>query len=121
DVSCIDPIKRNPDRFWERDDKNRLVVKQDELEKFCQENPRLVRRLREQLNYDTPNQIVQFLEANRDVPTRFKRAGPDRKESELEEPRKQFPILPPVKPRAVPGEPAWPDPNSDVLTGEAVD
>jgi hypothetical protein len=123
DLSCIDPLKRHPDKFWYLNERGQRMVKLDELTRLCQDHPRLVRRLREQLGYDTPSQIVKFLEDNRDVPTRFKRAtSSDQKESELEEPRRQFPILPPVKPRpGGPDGPAWPNPAEYQMTPEALD
>jgi hypothetical protein len=132
DMSCIDPIRRNPEKFWITE-KERQVVKTDEFLRFCQDYPRLVRRLREQLSYDSPQQIVKFLEDNKDVPGRFKKtASLDMKESELEVPRKQFPVLPPVKPRVTPlsvsgfGQPSsygppWPHPEGPQLSPEAFD
>lgn len=116
DLSMIDPLKRDPEKFWTTDKNGRRVVKLDELARFTQDHPRLVRRLRENLGYNTPEQIVGFLAANKDVPSRFKRAtSPDQRESELETPRRQFPILPPMAKRN------WPDPKSYNLTRETPD
>src|SRR5205807_8665602 len=81
ELSCIDPIKRNPDRFLVAGGPE---IDRKELQKFCQDHPRLVRRLRNNLGYDEPAQIVRFLDANRDVPTRFKKATSGQKQSELE-------------------------------------
>ncbi len=117
DLSAIDPLRRNPDRFWIVNERGQRAVNLDELARLCQDHPRLVRRLREGLGYDTPGQVVKFLEANRDVPSRFKLAiVAGQKESELEEPRKQFPVLPPVTPRR-----DWPDAKAYQLTPEAFD
>ncbi len=117
DLSCIDPLKRDPERF-------KGANKREELKKFCENNPRLVRRLREQLGYTEPKQIVEFLDANKDVPTRFKKAvARDQTVSELEIPRKQFPILPPVEPRPAGSDtgPRWPRPDEYELTSESID
>ncbi len=123
DLSCIDPIQRDPERFWGKDERGRPIVKREELARLCQNHPRLVRRLREGLGYESPTQIVKFLEANKDVPSRFKKTvSSDQKESELEEPRKQFPILPPAVPRSSgPEGPAWPNPKDYQMTSESVD
>jgi hypothetical protein len=122
DLSCIDPIKRNPKRFWIGDARQ---INQKELAQFCKENPRLIRRLREHLaGYDRPEQIVRFLEANQDVPSRFKSAlNPDQKASELQARDKQFPILPPVEPRPERPEtgPAWPNAQQPDYSAESVD
>jgi hypothetical protein len=120
EMSCIDPIQRNPQRF-------RLAgqeeIDRNELQRFCHDHPRLVRRLREKLGYEDPKQIVEFLEKNQDVPTRFKKAVGDLKRSELEEPRKQFPVLPPVAPREARSEtgPRWPNAREYELTPESID
>jgi hypothetical protein len=101
DLSCIDPVHRDPERFWTiRDGRNTINLV--ELAKFCRDHPRLVRRLREHapngLGYTQPKQIVDFLADNRDVPSRFEKpvGGAEQKETPLKkEPRDQFPILPP--------------------------
>jgi hypothetical protein len=123
DLSCIDPLERDAKRFVVIDQNGREDIDRQELERFTERHPRLVRRLREQLGYEEPKQIVKFLEDNKDVPGRFKRTvAPGQKESELEIPRKQFPVLPPVEPRkgGVEG-PAWPNPESREMTNEALD
>jgi hypothetical protein len=122
DLSCIDPIQRDPEKFWTINERGDKDVNRDELKRLCQDHPRLVRRLREQLGYDDPIKIVKFLDANKDVPSRFKKGVADQKESALEEPRKQFPILPPATPRRAGIEgPAWPRPTDPQLTPESVD
>jgi hypothetical protein len=96
DMSCIDPIRRDPDRFWEIGPDGRKRVKLDELEKFSRDYPRLVRRLREHLGYADPKQIVAFLTDNRELPGRFEppTRGADQRESLLKPVREQFPVLP---------------------------
>lgn len=123
ELSCIDPVERKPERFRHGEGSD-AEINRDALARFCQDYPRLVRRLREQLGYDSPAQIIKFLDANKDVPNRFKKlVVADQKESELEEPRKQFPILPPVAPRSYSREtgPAWPNPAQNPMTSESVD
>jgi hypothetical protein len=100
DMSCIDPVRRDPERFWALASDGRRTVNLDELAKLCRDYPRLVRRLREHLGYSDPRQIVAFLSDNREVPTRFERptGGFDQKETPLKKDiREQFPILPPAQ------------------------
>ena len=102
ELSCIDPLARNPERFRVPGGQE---IDRQELQRFCQDHPRLVRRLREQLGYEDPKQIVDFLDKNKDVPTRFKTAvALDQKQSELAAPCRQFPVLPPVAPRGPAGD-----------------
>lgn len=61
-----------------------------EFGEFAKKNPQLCRRLYDQLGYTRPEQIVQFLEDNRQVPSRFDAAKNDR----LLPPEQQFPTLP---------------------------
>jgi hypothetical protein len=120
EMSCIDPIKRNPERFLVAGSAD---IDKEELKRFCKAHPRLIRRLRDNLGYEEPAQIVKFLDANKDVPTRFKKAVPGQKQSEVEVPRKQFPVLPPVTPRPRGSDtgPKWPEPETYELTPESID
>jgi hypothetical protein len=86
-LSCIKPEERNVLRF--RSEKGG-AINLAAFEQFAKKNPRLVRRLAEQLNYTRPEQIVQFLEDNRQVPTRYDARRDDR----LFPPEQQFPVLP---------------------------
>src|SRR5262245_29123097 len=98
DLACIDPVRRDAERFWTVAEGGRKTVNLTELYKLCNDYPRLVRRLREQLSYSDPQQIVAFLADNREVPSRFEKpvGGPDQKETPLKKDiRDQFPILPP--------------------------
>jgi hypothetical protein len=112
DLSCIDPVKRRPERFGARGQEVNLK----ELEAFCRDHPRLVRRLREDLEYNTPAQIVAYLKDNEVLPSRF---SSERKrltgESVLEEPRQQFPIVPPRQ------DESYPDPLTPEFSPEALD
>src|SRR5439155_18403461 len=52
-------------------------------------NPHVVRRLREKVNCQTPEDVIQFLKDNKSVPTRYKNA------TDLAAREEQFPVLPP--------------------------
>lgn len=98
DMSCIDPLRRDPNRFWTTGADGRKTVNLPELQRLCQDYPRLVRRLREStLGYSDPRQIVAFLNDNREIPSRFQRPTGDARQKEtplLEDYREQFPALP---------------------------
>jgi hypothetical protein len=70
-MSCIDPVKRDPRRFRKPDAQGRMSLDMVEFEKFCQESPQLVRRLREKVFCETPELVVRFLEENQRVPSIF--------------------------------------------------
>src|SRR5208282_2899735 len=71
ELSCIDPLERNPADFWKQEPGKR-VVDMERFRAFCYKHPRLVRRLREQLKYESPDRIVKFLDDHKDIPNRFK-------------------------------------------------
>ena len=109
DLSAIDPLRRNPAWFYTVDpETRRKVVDKNELKKFCLDNPRLVRRLREGLDHTSEERIVEFLDKNGDVPNRFvdvdksqwtPQPPAERGQTKLKDPSAQFPILPPrIKP-----------------------
>lgn len=85
-LSCIRPNERHPSLFKNE----RGEIDLSAFKKFCEDNPHLVRRLKEKLNCRTPLEVVEFLEENYAVPSRFKNEAGDYA-SETE----QFPILPP--------------------------
>lgn len=99
DLSCIPPSQRNPANLR---DPRTGEVNLAEFRTFCEKNPHLVRRLRgedgsaqdkrdkEKLRSPTPDDVIRFLQTNRDVPSRYK--GPT---DELADADKQFPVLPP--------------------------
>ncbi|MBI3411298.1 MAG: hypothetical protein HY040_23435 [Planctomycetes bacterium] len=107
DLSCIDPMKREPAKL--RTDK--------EFAAFCQDNPRLVRRLREGLSYTTSARILKFLEDNKDVPTRFEKPSGNLTEDKckLKPVREQFPVLPPQLKQK------WPNAEDRGLSHESID
>lgn len=105
-LSCISPDDRNPDELEETDGRVKTVNAR-KFREFCEKYPHLVRRLRgedrqadagdeqarkrvaEALKCPRPEDVVQFLRDNKDVPSRYKFR------KELAEASKQFPILPP--------------------------
>jgi len=99
EMSCIDPLDRAPDRLWGQTDRG-LKVKTEKFKEFCRQHPRLVRRLHDQLRITVPEDIVRFLEENKDIPSRFEPSGggPQQKDSIIKDELEQFPILPPGRP-----------------------
>jgi hypothetical protein len=102
-LSCIDPNQRDPRRFGGLDpDKPGLLRNMAEFEKFCQEHPQLVRRLREKVRCETPVDVVQFLDENYRVPSLYEdvpETPPDAPweltPGKLRRPAERFPLLPP--------------------------
>jgi hypothetical protein len=93
-MSCTDPIKRNPALLRRPDGQVYL----DRFEHFCKHHPHLVRRLREKLGLNTPEEIVRFLDENQRVPSLYR----ERKDTDiggegspLRPPAERFPVLPP--------------------------
>lgn len=84
-VSCIPPSDRDAKKFKKEDKSIDAVL----FEEFCKKNPQLVRRLREKLGCNLPDQVVKFLEENENIPSLY-----DLKNRERAEPELQFPILP---------------------------
>lgn len=111
EMSCIDPIERDADRFWEPGDFGK-TVKLERFKNFCIQHPRLVRRLYDQLGRTKPEDVVRFLEENKDIPSRFEQpTGPQQTDSIVKDELEQFPILPPGRP----------SPKSKELSTENVD
>jgi hypothetical protein len=89
-LSCIRPVDTTRSNLDERDDRDpnrlrpngKLHVKR--FEAFCRKHPQLVRRLREVLGLQTPDDIVTFLAARRNLPHFFATG-----QSEI-----KFPLLP---------------------------
>jgi hypothetical protein len=96
----------------------RLVEARQELQKlftdFTQANPRLVRRLREQLGMTDVRDVVNFLADNRDLPSRFRKPLETTGQTPLLDPEDQFPVVPPYK--SARGRP-WPNPADAGLGG----
>lgn len=90
-LSCIDPVERDPARMRTPDGKADLA----RFRTFCERYPQVARRLREMLNLRTPEEVLEFLAEYSDIPSRYEKLqagqfGPSR----LKPPEKQFPILP---------------------------
>jgi hypothetical protein len=100
-LSCIPEEDRNPDNLMTFTSDGQKVVNLAAFEKFCEEHPQLVRRMKEtRIPVDgseerarplatSPEGVLAFLRNNRKVPTRYK---PGTKE--LNDRLKQFPVLP---------------------------
>jgi hypothetical protein len=102
-MSCIDPAKRDPKRFRGSGTDGNQAVDLVKFEQFCQENPMLVRRLRDALKRDTPAAIVDFLEENKDIPSIYEdkpvaASGGGEPVYRRKSRDDQFPILPPPDP-----------------------
>ena len=107
-MSCMDPVKRDPKRFRSGDATDSQVVDMEKFEQFCQENPMLVRRLRELLKKETPVNIVDFLQDNQNIASRYEDkptigGGGTEPQSKLKPEFDQFPILPPPDPSGTRG------------------
>lgn len=86
-LSCIPPDDRDPKKRFRKPDG---TLDMGQFQEFVRKNPQLVRRLREKLRLRMPDEIVQFLEDNYRVPSRY-----DRETGRLADARNQFPVLPP--------------------------
>jgi len=94
-LSLIDPLERSPSRF--RSAGSDQVDNMVEFRDFCEKHPMLVRRLRETLRCKLPEDVVDFLEANQKVPSRFEDAstGSGQETTPLKAVTDRFPPLPP--------------------------
>jgi hypothetical protein len=94
-MSCIDPKERDPKRFRKDGGAVNLV----EFEDFCKRHPFLVRRLRDRLRCKTPEDVVDFLEANQKIPSLYEPLenvhGNEQGVTPLKELAERFPVLPP--------------------------
>jgi hypothetical protein len=114
ELSCIDPVEKDVKLFLTHDEKGREQVKLEKFAVFCQQYPRLIRRLKEQLGKENPYDIVLFLKRYQDIPHRFKpidNVSTQVQYSKLKEVDEQFPILPPHE------DNDWPNRNELDLTG----
>ena len=92
-LSCIDPQERDPARMRTPVGAVDLV----KFQRFCEDHPHVVRRLREEQLCRTPDDVLDFLAEHKDVPSRFETSrsgalssGPSR----LKPAAEQFPVLP---------------------------
>jgi hypothetical protein len=115
-MSCIDPRDRDPDTMRARDGKIDLV----KFQEFCEQQPFLVRRLKEQLHCKTPEEVLDFLAENYHVPSRYEdrpRGSTSTEKTRLKPPEQQFPPLPRQKDLKYPGDYAY-TAESDVLPAD---
>jgi hypothetical protein len=95
DMSCIDPRERDPAQFWGPDHSLKLA----EFLVFCKRHPRLVRRLRQTLECERPADVIEFLERNQGIPSRFDERSVEGLQGVNDTPllpaEEQFPVLPP--------------------------
>lgn len=99
-MSCIDPLERDPTKFRPKAT-DRYAIDLDEFKKFCEAHPFLIRRLREQLHCETPREVVDFLETNQRIPSRFQDVQnlANATVSPLKGEEDRFPVLPPRVPK----------------------
>jgi hypothetical protein len=95
-MSCMDPLDRNPARFRRPGTSG---IDWDQFEDFCMQHPQLVRRLHDHLRCKTPDDIIDFLAANQKLPSRFddrpETRSSDQSHSPLMPLAERFPVLPP--------------------------
>jgi hypothetical protein len=116
-LSTIPPNERDPSRF--RKDNDQTEVNAEEFARFCQKYPQLLHRLRtglrresqieqrRQFTCDRPEDVVQFLADNRNLPCSYavdpgKTFTPpggtwQEKPDELLKPEDRYPVLPPPR------------------------
>jgi hypothetical protein len=105
-MSCMPYPERDPERLGPKDASGRRVIDQAAFEKFCADHPQFVRRLHDRLRCGKPEDVVAFLDDNKDIPSLFvddpdkvhaaeaQGLPPPKKEDHLE----RFPVLPPPAP-----------------------
>lgn len=98
-MSCIDPLERDP-RKLRPNPNERLKINEEALKDFCTKHPALVRRLYTSLGCKRPGDLVDFLEFNRKIPSRYEDKADNvaRISTPLKPERDRFPILPPAPP-----------------------
>ncbi len=107
-MSCMPWPERDPDRFYTDangrpmfDASGQPALNEARFQKFCENHPQMVRRLREKLRCERPEDVVQFLRENQKIPTIYEDdlkivAEAERKSTPVP-PRKnedRFPVLP---------------------------
>lgn len=94
-LSCIDPRERDPKRF-RHVASGETVIHFDEFQKFCEQHPFLVRRLRDKLRCDRPDKVIDFLADNERIPSLYDEKAPvtGLAQTPLKPVDERFPILP---------------------------
>jgi hypothetical protein len=100
-MSCMDPVERDPARMRTQDASGASVVDMEKFGEFCRRYPLLVRRLRETLKKNSPADVLDFLAENQKIPSIYddKRDPALRPDERLKPPDQQFPLLPPKDPQ----------------------
>jgi hypothetical protein len=107
-MSCTPWPDRDPDRFYADasglpvvDANGQPVLNEERFQKFCENHPQLVRRLREKLRCERPEDVVQFLRENQKIPTIYeddtKIVAQAERQGDPVPPRRnvdRFPVLP---------------------------
>jgi hypothetical protein len=88
-LSCIDPLERDPKRLRKPDGS----VDLKEFKTFCEKHPFLVRRLHDTQSCATPDDVLDFLAENYELPCRYEYPSGGRG-SRLKPPEQQYPVLP---------------------------
>ncbi|MBV9125096.1 MAG: hypothetical protein JO112_17205, partial [Planctomycetes bacterium] len=96
-MSCIDPVERDPARFRPNPN-NRRDLDWVQLQRFCEAHPFLIRRLYDGLGRKTPQEVIDFLEANQKIVSRFAETS-EGGVSPLRPPAERYPILPATPPQ----------------------
>jgi hypothetical protein len=87
----------------------------DAFEEFCKRHPLLVRRLRDRLRCQTPEDVIEFLEANYKIPSLYEQpsaTGGEQRATPLRPLEERFPVLPPHS-RFDPNEVTYDSPLGD--------
>lgn len=70
-MSCMPYPERDPERFGAKDASGRRAIDLAVFEQFCKDHPQFVRRLQDRLRCNKPEDVVAFLEDNKDIPSLF--------------------------------------------------
>jgi hypothetical protein len=70
-MSSIPPPERDIDRLMPQGPNGQRALDVDAFAKFCKEHPQLVRRLRDKLRCNRPEDVVRFLDENKRIPSTY--------------------------------------------------
>ena len=87
-LSLLHPDERNHVNYRVGRDPNG-PVDLDKFRAFCERNPQLVRRLKTRLDLKKPELVMDFLEANKNIPARY-----DWETKQPQPPERAFPVFP---------------------------
>lgn len=106
-MSCMSPDARDPKLLRPKETSGRSTVDLARYEEFCQRHPFFVRRLRDWLKCETPDDIIDFLAANQNLPGCYEdepilAPGLSKVVYRLKPEEQRFPVLPPSNDRVDP-------------------